>query len=130
MNTDNQLTWNGIKDVMRWIAIIPCAGAVSYLIKYPVQSSPMLIQFPVSLLAFGVYIWIAALLAPAHKYKAALYLTFIAGGISFLIAYGRMRGANIHPTALEWFVFLLSVVLNLAVGVLVSFTFRPSRTTK
>ena len=127
MNPENQLSWSGIITVLRWVAMVPCAGIVSFLIKFPTREMPMTIQFPVGVVAYAAYVWIVGKIAPAHKYKTALIVTVVTSAASFLLSQLKMR--EVHATTSEWVIFLISFALNLAVGVYVSFTFRQSTPT-
>ena len=122
MKTQTQITASGIKTVLRWFAVLPCAGLVLFLFKFPVQSMPMIVQFPVSLIGFAAYVWTAAKIAPSHKYKTALFITIFASTASFLLSRLKMREVN--ATSLDWIIFLIGLALTVAVGILVSLTFR------
>lgn len=122
MNPENQLSWSGITTVLRWVAMVPCAGIVSTLIKFPTREMSMTVQFPVGVVAYAAYVWIVGKIAPAHKYKTTLIVTVVTSAASFLLSQLKMR--EVHATASDWVVFLVGFALNLAVGVYVSFTFR------
>jgi hypothetical protein len=115
------ITMGGIKSVLRWLAVIPCSNLTFLVFSYPAKFLPVL-GIPVTLGSFAAAVWVAATVAPAHKYKAAL--VYIGYGVLVSFAQFNFIAKTSTVESVTLTMNLLILVLYIPIGILVARTFK------